>query len=305
MNRLRYSIYLVVVLFVTFFVTNASAQELEIRIQVNHSQLQGVDNTKYENMQKALNEFVTNQIWTNNVFKTEERIKCNMVLTITKEVYSDEFQGTLQVVSSRPVYGTGYDSPMLNLLDRNIQFKYADGETLTFNENSHDELTSLIAYYVYIIIGFDYDSFGKMGGTPYFEKAQKIVNNAQGSNYAGWKSFETNKRNRYWLAENLMNSVYAPIREYIYKYHRLGLDLMSTRLADGCTSIAEGMNDLLKVYRQKSDSYLMSIFFDAKADEIVNIFSNSSDQTQQNKVYNFLKEIDASNLSKYDKIKKK
>ena len=228
-----------------------------------------------------------------------------MLLNITKEVYSDEFQATLQVVSSRPVYGTGYDSPMLNILDKNIQFKYADGETLIFNENSHDELTSLIAYYVYIIIGFDYDSFGKMGGTPYFEKAQKIVNNAQGSNYAGWKSFETNKRNRYWLAENLMNSVYAPIREYIYKYHRLGLDLMGTRLADGCASIAEGMNDLLKVHRQKSDSYLMSIFFDAKADEIVNIFSNSSDQAQQNKVYNFLKEIDASNLSKYDKIKKK
>lgn len=305
MNLLRKSVYLIVTLFVTLIAASVSAQELEIRIQVSHSQLQGVDNTKYENMQKALNEFVTNQIWTNNVFKTEERIKCNMVLNITKEVYSDEFQGTLQVVSSRPVYGTGYDSPMLNLLDKNIQFKYADGETLTFNENSHDELTSLIAYYVYIIIGFDYDSFGKMGGTPYFEKAQKIVNNAQGSNYAGWKSFETNKRNRYWLAENLMNSVYAPIREYIYKYHRLGLDLMGTRLADGCASIAEGMNDLLKVHRQKSGSYLMSIFFDAKADEIVNIFSNSSDQAQQNKVYNFLKEIDASNLSKYDKIKKK
>ena len=305
MNRLMKLTYLIAALFVAIFAQSAAAQELEIRIQVSHAQLQGVDNSKYENMQKALNEFVTNQIWTNNVFKTEERIKCNMLLNITKEVYSDEFQGTLQVVSSRPVYGTGYDSPMLNILDKNIQFKYADGETLIFNENSHDELTSLIAYYVYIIIGFDYDSFGKMGGTPYFEKAQKIVNNAQGSNYAGWKSFETNKRNRYWLAENLMNSVYAPIREYIYKYHRLGLDLMGTRLADGCTSIAEGMNDLLKVHRQKSDSYLMSIFFDAKADEIVNIFSNSSDQAQQNKVYNFLKEIDASNLSKYDKIKKK
>ena len=305
MNRLMKKAYLIAALFVALFALSAEAQELEIRIQVNHSQLQGVDNTKYENMQKALNEFVTNQIWTNNVFKTEERIKCNMLLNITKEVYSDEFQGTLQVVSSRPVYGTGYDSPMLNILDKNIQFKYADGETLIFNENSHDELTSLIAYYVYIIIGFDYDSFGKMGGTPYFEKAQKIVNNAQGSNFAGWKSFETNKRNRYWLAENLMNSIYAPVREYIYKYHRLGLDLMGTRLADGCASIAEGMNDLLKVHRQKSDSYLMSIFFDAKADEIVNIFSNSSDQAQQNKVYNFLKEIDASNLSKYDKIKKK
>ena len=305
MNRLMKRAYLIAALFVAIFAQSAAAQELEIRIQVSHSQLQGVDNSKYENMQKALNEFATNQIWTNNVFKTEERIKCNMLLNITKEVYSDEFQATLQVVSSRPVYGTGYDSPMLNILDKNIQFKYADGETLIFNENSHDELTSLIAYYVYIIIGFDYDSFGKMGGTPYFEKAQKIVNNAQGSNYAGWKSFETNKRNRYWLAENLMNSIYAPIREYIYKYHRLGLDLMGTRLADGCASIAEGMNDLLKVHRQKSDSYLMSIFFDAKADEIVNIFSNSSDQAQQNKVYNFLKEIDASNLSKYDKIKKK
>ncbi|MBP5668062.1 MAG: DUF4835 family protein [Salinivirgaceae bacterium] len=305
MNRLMKRAYLIAALFVTIFAQSAAAQELEIRIQVSHAQLQGVDNSKYENMQKALNEFVTNQIWTNNVFKTEERIKCNMLLNITKEVYSDEFQATLQVVSSRPVYGTGYDSPMLNILDKNIQFKYADGETLIFNENSHDELTSLIAYYVYIIIGFDYDSFGKMGGTPYFEKAQKIVNNAQGSNYAGWKSFETNKRNRYWLAENLMNSIYSPIREYIYKYHRLGLDLMGTRLADGCASIAEGMNDLLKVHRQKSDSYLMSIFFDAKADEIVNIFSNSSDQAQQNKVYNFLKEIDASNLSKYDKIKKK
>ena len=305
MNRLMKRAYLIAALFVAIFAQSAAAQELEIRIQVSHSQLQGVDNSKYENMQKALNEFVTNQIWTNNVFKTEERIKCNMLLNITKEVYSDEFQATLQVVSSRPVYGTGYDSPMLNILDKNIQFKYADGETLIFNENSHDELTSLIAYYVYIIIGFDYDSFGKMGGTPYFEKAQKIVNNAQGSNYAGWKSFETNKRNRYWLAENLMNSIYAPIREYIYKYHRLGLDLMGTRIADGCASIAEGMNDLLKVHRQKSDSYLMSIFFDAKADEIVNIFSNSSDQAQQNKVYNFLKEIDASNLSKYDKIKKK
>ncbi|MBO7478547.1 MAG: DUF4835 family protein [Salinivirgaceae bacterium] len=305
MNKLLKPAYLIAALFVALFASSADAQELDIRIQVNHSQLQGVDNTKYENMQKALNEFVTNQIWTNNVFKTEERIKCNILINITKEVYSDEFQGTMQVVSSRPVYGTGYDSPMLNILDKNIQFKYADGETLTFNENSHYELTSLVAYYVYIIIGFDYDSFGKMGGTPYFEKAQKIVNNAQGSNYAGWKSFETNKRNRYWLAENLMNSVYAPIREYVYKYHRLGLDLMGTRLADGCTSIAEGMNDLLKVHRQKSGSYLMSIFFDAKADEIVNIFSNSSDQTQQNKVYNFLKEIDASNLSKYDKIKKK
>lgn len=280
------------------------AQELEIRIQVNHTQLQGANTSKFEELQKSLTEFAANQIWTNNVFKPEERIKCNILFNITKEVYTDEFQATMQIISSRPVYGTGYDSPMLNILDRNIQFKYSEGETLIFDENTHSELTSLVAYYIYIILGFDYDSFSKLGGTPYFEKAQKIVTTAQSSNYTGWKAFE-DKKNRYWLSENLMNSVYSPIREYSYKYHRLGLDLMSTRLVDGTNSIAEGMNDLLKVHRQKSASYLMQVFMDAKADEIVNIFSGSTDQAQQNKVYNILKEIDPANINKYDKIKKK
>lgn len=280
------------------------AQELEIRIQVNHTQLQGANTSKFEELQKSLTEFAANQIWTNNVFKPEERIKCNILFNITKEVYTDEFQATMQIISSRPVYGTGYDSPMLNILDRNIQFKYNEGETLIFDENTHSELTSLVAYYIYIILGFDYDSFSKLGGTPYFEKAQKIVTTAQSSNYTGWKAFE-DKKNRYWLSENLMNSVYSPIREYSYKYHRLGLDLMSTRLVDGTNSIAEGMSDLLKVHRQKSASYLMQVFMDAKADEIVNIFSGSTDQAQQNKVYNILKEIDPANINKYDKIKKK
>lgn len=284
--------------------TLSIAQELEIRIQVNHTQLQGANTSKFEELQKSLTEFASNQIWTNNVFKPEERIKCNILFNITKEVYTDEFQGTMQIISSRPVYGTGYDSPMLNILDRNIQFKYSEGETLIFDENTHSELTSLVAYYIYIILGFDYDSFSKLGGTPYFEKAQKIVTTAQSSSYTGWKAME-DKKNRYWLAENLMNSVYSPIREYSYKYHRLGLDLMSTRLADGTNSIAEGMNDLMKVHRQKSASYLMQAFIDAKADEIVNIFSGSTDQAQQNKVYNILKEIDPANINKYDKIKKK
>jgi len=280
------------------------AQELDIRVQVTYNKLQGSNISKFEEMQKALTELVSGQSWTNNVFKPEERIKCNILISITKEVYTDEFQATMQVVSGRPVYGTGYDSPMLNIMDRHIQFKYSEGETLTFDENSHNELTSLVAYYIYIILGFDYDSFSRLGGTPYFEKAQKIVTTAQSSSYAGWKAFE-DKINRYWLTENLLNSVYFPIREYSYKYHRLGLDLMSTRLVDGCNSIAEGMNDLMKVHRQKSSSYLMQVFMDAKADEIVNIFSGSSDQAQRNKVYNILKEIDPANLTKYDKIKKK
>lgn len=283
---------------------NLCAQELDIRIQVNHSQLPDIDASKIEALQRSLTEFATGQVWTNNVFKTEERIKCNILLNITKQVYSDEFQGTLQIVSSRPVYGTGYETPMLNLMDRNVQFKYSEGETLTFSENSHSELTSLIVYYIYIIIGFDYDSFSKMGGTPYFEKAQKIVTNAQSSSYNGWKAFE-NKNNRYWLTENLTNSVFAPLREYVYTYHRLGLDVLGTRAADGAKIIADGLNDLLKVNRQKQASYYMQMFLDAKADEIINIFSGSADQTLQTKVYNIMKELDPAKAAKYEKIRKK
>lgn len=281
---------------------SANAQELELRIQVNHSNIQGADRTVFENLQKSLNDFIQGQVWTNNVYKPEERIKCNMLINITQYNHPDDFQGTIQIISSRPVYGTGYESPMLKILDKNVRFRHTDGEEIVFNENSHNDLSSLIAYYVYIILGFDYDSFSKMGGTPYFEKAQQIVTNAQGSQFTGWKSYE-DRKNRYWLTENLMNSVYAPIREFNYTYHRLGMDILATNPIDAARTITTDMNNLLKVNRQKSASYLMQIMCDAKVEEFVNVFSGCTDQSLRNKAYNVLKEIDAGNISKYDKIK--
>jgi len=278
------------------------AQELDCRIQVNSSQIQGSNKTVFEEMQKALYEFMNNRLWTKNVFGTEERIECSFLLNLSTQVSSDEFKGTLQVTASRPVYNSGYKSTLLNYVDKNIQFRYAEGEVLDFNESTHHELTSLFAYYAYIIIGLDYDSFSMMGGSPYFEKAEKIVNNAQSSTSVGWKAFES-KKNRYWLTENLLNTVYSPIREYSYTYHRLGMDIMSQKPNDGRGVIANGLSGLLKVHRQKPASFLMQLFFDAKSDEIVNILSQSN-TSEAIRAYNILKEVDPTNDAKYQKITK-
>ncbi len=279
------------------------AQELNCQISVISSQIQGSNKSVFETLQKDLYEFLNTRNWTNNVFSTEERIECNFLLTLSKQISVDEFEGSLQVTSSRPVYNSGYSSPILNLKDDNVRFKFAEGETLEFNDATHNDLTSLFAYYVYIILGFDYDTFSPMGGTQYFEEAEKIVSTAQSSAYKGWKSFESRK-NRYWLTENLLNKVYAPIRQYEYTYHRKGLDIMSTKVAEGRTAIATGINDLLQVQRQKSNSFLMQIFFDAKRDEIIKILKESP-SSEAMRAINVLKEVDPANASKYQDIIKK
>jgi len=278
------------------------AQELNCRIQVNSSQIQSTDKSVYDELQKALFEFINNRIWTSHVYAMDERIDCAFLLTITKQISTDEFQATLQVTSTRPVYNSAYDSPMINLIDKNVQFQYAEGQALEFSENAHNDLTSLFAFYIYYILGVDYDSFSNLGGTPYFEKAEKIVSNAQSSQYKGWKSIESNK-NRYWLAENYLNPIYSPIREYSYTYHRLSLDIMHNKAADARTNIATNMSPLLKVQREKPSSYIMQLFFDAKNDEIVKILSESA-SSEKIRAYNILKEVDPGHLNKYEELKK-
>ncbi len=290
-------------LMVTFWVPQSLwAQEMDCRIQINASQVSTSDKTIFEEMQKALYEFVNNRVWTQNVYSIEERIECNIQITISEQ-RTDEFKGTIQVTSSRPVFNTGYKSPVLNILDKNVQFRYALGETLEFAEGTHNELTSLIAYYIYMVLGIDYDTFSLMGGSEFFTKAEKIVTTAQSSSYSGWKSFE-NRKNRYWLVENYLNSAYAPVREYSYKYHRLGLDVMSQKAADGRTVIIEGLQDLLKVHRQKPSSFIVTQFFDAKADEYIQLLSEAP-TPEATRAVNILKEIDIPNKDKYDGVIKK
>jgi hypothetical protein len=280
-------------------------QELKCNVQIVSQQIQGTNKQVFQTLQTAVYEFMNNQIWTNHVYSIDERIECNFLFNITEQLSADEFKGTLQIQSRRPIFNTNYNTVMLNYMDNDIHFRYVEFEPLEFDETQYiSSLTALLAFYAYIIIGFDYDSFSFDGGTPYFQKADNIVSNAQNAREVGWKSFEsTSHRNRYWLINDLVDEKYAPIREFNYRYHRLGLDVMDSKVVEGRAVIAETLVSLQKIYRQKPDPFmqLLKVIMDAKADEFVNIFSESFTE-EKNRVVTILREIDPSNQTKYDRI---
>jgi len=294
-----------IILFLLFTGLISKAQELDCRIQINTSRIQGTstDQTLQRALQQALYEFINNTSWTNNVFSKDERIECNIQIIVEEQISSNEFKGSIQVTSSRPVFGTSYLSPILNYRDTDFQFKFSEFEPLEFNPNTFtSNLTSVIAYYCYIIIGMDYDTFGPSAGTSYFQQAEKIVQNAQNAQEAGWKAYE-NTRNRYWLTENLLSNQYSGIREFLYTYHRLGLDKLADKPAEGRASVEHAVESLRSTHRKRPSSFIMSVILNVKADEIVNIFSDGFSD-EKARVANIMKEIDPANSSKYDKITK-
>jgi len=285
------------------FLNACYAQELNCRIQVFSQQIQTSNKHIFESMQKDLYEFMNNRKWTDHVYTYDEKIECTILINLTEQISADQYKGTMQIQSIRPIFNSNYNSVMLNLKDNDIQFNYQEFQALEFNENTFgSNLVSLLAYYAYIIIGFDYDSYSLMGGTPYFQKAEKIVQNAQNAQEKGWKSYESQK-NRYWLVENLLNSKYAPIREFNYKYHRLGLDIMAEKQADGRAQIADALTLIQKVFRDKPSPFMMllQILFDAKSDEFVQVFSESFPD-EKARIVNLLKEVDPTNANKYQRL---
>ncbi|PKP18030.1 MAG: DUF4835 domain-containing protein [Bacteroidetes bacterium HGW-Bacteroidetes-21] len=285
------------------FLFAASAQELNCRISVVSPQVQGTNKKVFESMQKDLYEFMNNRKWTDNVFSVDERIECNILINISEQISSDEFKGTLQIQCNRPVFGTNYNTVLLNYKDNDIHFRYIEFQSMDFNENSHiANLTSIMAFYAYIVLGLDYDTFSPQGGSVYFQKAEKIVSNAQSATETGWKAYESQK-NRYWLIENILSSKYAPVRDFFYSYHRQGFDIMSEKQAEGRAMISESLKGLQKVYREKPSPFMnyLQLVFDAKSDEFVNVFSESFPD-EKAAVVNLLKEIDAANAGKYQKI---
>lgn len=285
------------------FIINSYSQELNCRVSIFSQQIQTSNKHIFESMQKDLYEFLNNRKWTDHVYSYDEKIECTILINLTEQISTDQFKGTMQIQSIRPIFNSNYNSVMLNLKDNDIQFNYQEFQSLEFNENTFgSNLVSLLAYYAYVIIGFDYDSYSLMGGTPYFQKAEKIVQNAQNAQEKGWKSFESQK-NRYWLVENLLNSKYAPVREFNYKYHRLGLDIMSEKQAEGRAQIADALQLVQKVYRDKPSPFMMllQILFDAKSDEFVQVFSESFPD-EKARIVNILKEIDPTNSNKYQRI---
>lgn len=294
-------ISLLILTFLAFRVV--SAQELNCMISVVSQQVQGSNREIYDNMQKAMMEFVNNQNWTDHVFKEEERIQCQLMFNITDRVSDNEFQGTLQIQSSRPVFGTSQTTVAFNHRDNDIHFKFDDFEPLRFNETQFtSNLVSLLAYYVNVILGLDYDSFAPEGGTLFFQRAEAIRNNAQNAAESGWKAFE-GTRNRYWLIENLLNDKYRAVRSCLYRYHRMGLDRLVERTDEARSEIADALIELRPAYRENPTAMIFQVFFTAKSDEIVNIFSESFPD-EKNRVISALKEVDPANTAKWDRIAK-
>ncbi len=277
------------------------SQELRCNISISHQRIQGANQNLFRTMQSDIYEFMNNRKWTDHVYSYDEKLKCNIMILLEEQISADEFRGTIQVQLIRPVFDSSYETTILNIKDNDFRCRYVEFQPLEFNETSNrDNLTNILAFYAYVILGFNYDTFSPEGGTPYFEKAQAIVNNSQNMVEKGWKSFE-NERNRYWLMENVMNKSYSDFRNCMYSYHRNGLDLMSQRVEEGRANIANSLRDLQKVFRRRPSTYILQMFFDAKADELVNIFSKSYPD-ERTRVLTILNEIDPSNGNKYSKI---
>jgi len=289
-------------LIIAFILFSAKGQELSCLVTVNSSQIPGTNKEVFNTLQDAISDFMNNTTWTNNVFEVNERIECNLLFNIVEEVNTGVYKATLSVQARRPVYGTSYNSVMFNYYDEKVQFKYTEFDPLEFSENTHmNNLTSILAFYAYIIIGLDYDSFSLKGGSPHFQKADKVVYNAQSSTDEGWKAFESEgRKNRYWLINNILDEGFASLREFLYTYHRLGLDILNNSLDRGRLVIKEAIVDLERLYNDKPDPFMhfFQVILQAKADEIVQVFIQAP-QEDKLRVYNVMTKIDPANSSKY------
>jgi hypothetical protein len=282
-----------------------AGQELRCNVQVVSQQVQGTNKQVFQTLQNAIYEFMNNRVWTNHVYTMEERIECNLMFNITEQLSADEFKGTLTVQASRPVYNTNYKTAILNFVDSDIHFTYVEFSPLEFDLNSHmSNLTSILAFYAYYILGLDYDTFSLLGGTPWFTNAERIVLNAQNEPMPGWEPLsDLAHKSRYWLVKDMLDSEYEPLREFNYRYHRLGLDTMDEKVAEGRAVITNSLELLQKVYRNRPDPYmyLLSLIFDSKADEIVNVYTESYPE-ERNRAHEILVEINKTNSSKYKAI---
>lgn len=292
--------YFSLVVFLLFFMSQS--QELNCKVVVDYSKLAATNSQVFKNLQLSLNDFVNKTAWTDKKFEQNEKIDCSMFITLNG-YDNNQFDATIQVQSSRTVYNSTYSSPILNLNDKDFSFRYIEFEALNYNPNSFDSnLMSVIAFYANIIIGIDAESFSVEGGNQYFEAAQNIVNQAAQGGYKGWNQSDGGNQNRYFLISDLVSSTYKPYKDAMLEYHFNGLDGMATDLKTSKQNIITSINTLSQLNAVRPNSYLSRLFFDAKADEIVSIFSGGPSVDIKNLVDN-LNRISINNTSKWSKIK--
>jgi hypothetical protein len=294
----------ILILLAVFLVSvRSSSQELDCQVSVTAPQLTGTDKRIFETMQTGIYEFMNNRKWSSYNFRTEERIECTVLLTITDRMSTDDFKGTLNLVLRRPVYNSAYNSVLLNWIDKDFQFHYIEFQPLDYAEGTYtSNLISTLAFYSNIFLGLYFDSFSQYGGSQFFDKAQSIVNAAQNAPETGWKAYESQK-NRFWLVENYLNPANIELRDFSYRFHRLGLDQMYEKIDQGRNEVTESLDLLKTLYNEKPGLFALQLIMDAKRDEFVNIYSDQRvPPMEKTNVVNTLKEIDPANGSKYQTI---
>jgi len=289
-----------IITFIFIGINLTQAQELRCRVTMQYNEIGDADKDYFNALQKSIEEFMNSQIWTNKSFEEFEKIDMKMNFKISKKLSNTAYQGTIQIQSSRAVFNSTYTSPMLNHVDEKIIFEYEENQSIEFSENSYvSNLSHTLAYYAYIVIGLDFDSFSLNGGTEYFQKAQQLVDAGRSQNDSEWGT--TNKEGRYWLVENLLNSTYSGFRNAMYTYHRLGLDIMHAKPDEGRKNITKAIQELQKVYKLKPGALILRVFFYAKKSEIINVYSEAQPD-EKALVVGLLKQMNPANANDYDKI---
>lgn len=284
----------------------APAQELQARITVNSSRVSTASNKKiFQTLQNALTTFLNNRKWTNESFQPNEKIVCNFLLNISDAYENNLYKASLTVQAARPVYNTSYETPLVNYLDDAVTFRYVEFQNLEFNESrvggadpATSNLTAVLAYYVYIIMGLDFDSFSLRGGDPFYQRAMAIVNNAPESrDISGWKAFD-GLRNRYWLVENLTNNRYTQVHDAIYSYYRLGMDNMYEKENEARAAIINGLSMLNTLNNDIPNTMIVQFFFQGKSNELTRVFKKATPEEKQ-RARDMLAKLDITNANTY------
>jgi len=286
-------------------ISSSFSQELNCQVSVLTDARVEVNSTEQEiikQMKQSVYDFMNDTKWTEDEFKTEERINCNIQIQIKTIPSSGSYTGYIQVQFNRPAFNSNYNSVLFNFQDDDVAFSFSRNAVLQYNENQYkDNLTSILSFYAYFILGMDYDSFSLKGGTPYFTKAQQIVTNAQVSGAAGWKANETGKRNRYWLVENILQPAFEPVRECNYMYHRKGIDMLYENKVAGKKAMHDALNKLTPVVQRNPNNLNTLNFLYSKIQEFKNVLSDSETKEKTDFV-NLLKKLDSGNSSLYQEI---
>lgn len=294
-----------VFIFSFLFCGTLFSQELNCQVTVvvdNQIPVTSVEKEVFDQLKQTVYELMNNTKWTNEKFKLEERINCNIQIQISSIPSSGTYSGSIQVQSTRPVFNSSYNSTLLNYQDENLTFAFSRNAILIYAPNQYrDELTSILAFYAYFIIGMDYDSFSLKGGTNYFNTAQQIVSLAQASGAPGWQSSDGKKRNRFFLVDNILHQLFEPLRVCNYEYHRKGADKLSEDPIAARKAMYNALGQLNRTVSTRPNSINLLNFVQAKTIEIKSVFVDA-DQTEKNEVVNLLKKIDPANSSKYQEI---